>query len=525
MPLNDVLQTFDGLSLKGIRRRVLALQEELMHRSRPSNHDLFDDVLRWESRFEELLLPASSSVNVLLAFVNGYTAAGKRNKAHQLFIKFAEVSEKAKCFPLQVLGMKEAATNFSDYGDLKNSAMWYEMARDACVLHGFALVESEMRRSLGKIFIQTGRCEEAILEYRHALLVAQNVGEHDASVAEIKICGLGEEDRASLERAALRELVLTLSMSGKYIDEHLSEADEKILRVTAGEDNTAESLIWKHVLRGSLSSSRRNYENSVEAVEAALEVAKKYPSVWKDKDCKFALQIAETQGKSDRRVGDAPPLTVIVDMVMEGVPGVLQYESRLEEMLRVTIVRLHPPLLRSFAHAHLHKRNLAKAASFFERSAQVLGKLERFREQVTDMFHAGIYLTELKDAKGATRWFQRAREVGAQHGFYSAECEACVGLGLVEQMKGRRKEAEELFLHALTALDFVEDVADGYPAAARGNLERQIATFLLETDSYEAAGPLIQRLRELAEAQEAVKDRTFQEVPAISLAVHFQAKS
>ena len=146
--------------------------------------------------------------------------------------------------------------------------------------------------------------------------------------------------------------------------------------------------------------------------------------------------------------------------------------------------------------ANYHHKHFARAASLWERSVQLLGDLERFREQGGVMCRIGGCRMYLDDAAGATSWFEKARQLGQTRGFPGAECEALLGLGRVEFEEGREREGEERLRHALTVLERVED-GDG-----RENLERLIrdvlANFLLETDRYEEAEPLIRRLRELA---------------------------
>ena len=82
-------------------------------------------------------------------------------------------------------------------------------------------------------------------------------------------------------------------------------------------------------------------------------------------------------------------------------------------------------------------------------------------------------------------------------------------------MRGRSEEFEEWVRHALTVVAFVENKSE------RERLELEatsdLARFLLETDRYEEAGPLIQRWRELATDSEAM-------IRALASAVHFQAR-
>ena len=103
-------------------------------------------------------------------------------------------------------------------------------------------------------------------------------------------------------------------------------------------------------------------------------------------------------------------------------PGVLRWESRLDEMLSLysTAPEACPHLIRTFACANMNHALFAKAASLFERSAQLLGNLERFRDQARDVCQVGQCFLQLGDVDGAAPWFEKARKVGAAHGFFQA---------------------------------------------------------------------------------------------------------
>ena len=96
-----------------------------------------------------------------------------------------------------------------------------------------------------------------------------------------------------------------------------------------------------------------------------------------------------------------------------------------------------------------------------ERRIDILGKLERFRDQGTEMCKiASIHLSvgnSFHHRQEGERWYHRARAVGAAHGFFSVECDACQGLGLLSGMDGRTKEAVELLQNALAAAPLGED--------------------------------------------------------------------
>ena len=60
----------------------------------------------------------------------------------------------------------------------------------------------------------------------------------------------------------------------------------------------------------------------------------------------------------------------------------------------------------------------------------------------------------------ATRYFQKTRDVGAAHGFFSLESQACSGLAEMMMLEGGRdEEAFEILRHALVASGLGEDTA------------------------------------------------------------------
>jgi len=105
--------------------------------------------------------------------------------------------------------------------------------------------------------------------------------------------------------------------------------------------------------------------------------------------------------------------------------GVLMWESRLDEMLGCMEEADQLTMLQDFAQANFNTGNFAKAASLFQRCVPRLGKMERFRDQATTMSEVGeslIFLNESQPGafEGAGVWYEKARKVGEQHGFYSA---------------------------------------------------------------------------------------------------------
>ncbi|KAJ1474988.1 hypothetical protein T484DRAFT_3213394 [Baffinella frigidus] len=202
--------------------------------------------------------------------------------------------------------------------------------------------------------------------------------------------------------------------------------------------------------------------------------------------------------------------------------GVLKWESRLGEILETVSGELHPEMLDAFAVAHFKEKHFEKSAIFYEKSLPILGKMERYRDQGSNMCQIGQCFSNINDTPRAVPWFNKARALGAQHGFFSVECGACLGLGRVEKMEGRMPGAEELMQHAFSVLGFVE--VEGEREQLECSVTRDLAELLLETERYEEAGPLIQRLFELAEADEDKEAGFYRKVGALGFAVRFHSR-
>ncbi|KAJ1483376.1 hypothetical protein T484DRAFT_2591122 [Baffinella frigidus] len=122
--------------------------------------------------------------------------------------------------------------------------------------------------------------------------------------------------------------------------------------------------------------------------------------------------------------------------------GVLQWEGRFEELLARQDDAVCDRLFKTFLGAHMAGMSSAGGAIAFhalaivrlgEERITLLGKMERFRDQGEAMCHVAMHLLLLQRRKDAGSYYQRARKLGAAHGFFSVECQACQGLGQVLQ--------------------------------------------------------------------------------------------
>jgi hypothetical protein len=133
-----------------------------------------------------------------------------------------------------------------------------------------------------------------------------------------------------------------------------------------------------------------------------------------------------------------------------------------------------------------------------ERRIPLLGNLQRFHDQGDAMCAAAdILLQDLDRKSEAATWYQRARDVGAAHGFFSLESSACMGLGEQAISEGRQEEGLALLRNALVAAELNELDDPRYEIDA---LKSLIHT-LFSTHLIDEVAPLVLRYREAAKAQ------------------------
>jgi hypothetical protein len=105
--------------------------------------------------------------------------------------------------------------------------------------------------------------------------------------------------------------------------------------------------------------------------------------------------------------------------------GVLKLEGRMEELMGADDYN-NNTILAAFARAHdlgyESTANSEHALSFIrvqERRVELLGNMERFRDQGDALCSLGDHLHILGKRQESEAFFQRARDLGAQHGFFS----------------------------------------------------------------------------------------------------------
>jgi len=183
--------------------------------------------------------------------------------------------------------------------------------------------------------------------------------------------------------------------------------------------------------------------------------------------------------------------------------GILQWEGRMEELVADQSDDDGSGTLKVFSGAHQsgfyttgsddHARS---SVELHERRIPLLGKLQRFRDQGVAMCNLSVFLRYLERKSEAATWYQRARDVGAAHGFFSLESKACIGLGNAALEEGRHEEGLALLRNALVAAELNELDDPVYELHA---LQWLISTLFAEK-SFEEAEPLVIRYREAAKA-------------------------
>ncbi|KAJ1483729.1 hypothetical protein T484DRAFT_1895394 [Baffinella frigidus] len=196
--------------------------------------------------------------------------------------------------------------------------------------------------------------------------------------------------------------------------------------------------------------------------------------------------------------------------------GVIKWEGRMEELMENQKDAICNRILAGFVDAHMMGVNSTGNAdhalsvvSLNERRIELLGKMQRFRDQGTALCTVAQHLQFLDRPQEAVRHFQRAKKIAEAHGFFSVECESCLGLGKLRTVEGRHEEGVGLLRNALAAAPLCESDCSCAACSDHGNIElRVLSAFtcaLLDTHAIDEAEPLIPRYRELAKA-ESVKD-------------------
>jgi len=129
--------------------------------------------------------------------------------------------------------------------------------------------------------------------------------------------------------------------------------------------------------------------------------------------------------------------------------------------------------------------------------------MQRFRDQGEALCKVAARLCYLDKEQEAERYFQRARKIAEAHGFFSVECESCLGLGNLAVTGGREQEGVELLRNALVCVPLFEEEDT--------ILELNVLFFftdaLFDTHAIDEVEPLVARYLEAAKAESQKRGR------------------
>jgi hypothetical protein len=211
-----------------------------------------------------------------------------------------------------------------------------------------------------------------------------------------------------------------------------------------------------------------------------------------------------------------------VDAATEGKDwrGLLRWEGRLEQLLEGRSDATRDSVLDTFKGAYAlawsatgSTDHALAAVRLQDRRIEILGNLERFRDQGEAMCNAAGYLADVGKRQQAAGYFQRARDVGAAHGFFSVECKACLGLGRRALDEGRHAEGVDLLRNALAASSLRENEDD---TRMELTVLSPLIDALFRTHEIDEVEPLVLRYREAAGAQSQKMGRvSFRELQSL----------
>mmetsp|Transcript_35393 Transcript_35393/g.80539 ORF Transcript_35393/g.80539 Transcript_35393/m.80539 type:complete len:336 (+) Transcript_35393:207-1214(+) len=196
--------------------------------------------------------------------------------------------------------------------------------------------------------------------------------------------------------------------------------------------------------------------------------------------------------------------------------GLLALEGRMEELLES---RPDPSncetILAIFAEAHkkmcfesTSTEHAEKVIKLLSRREQLLGKLQRFRDQGENLHSIADHLLLLPNRQlEAANYLKRTRSIGAEHGFFGLEALACMGIGQLALKTGNVGAGLEALRQALTAADFdeFEDAEYAGGSTIKVNVLRDLTSVLIGRNAIDEAEPLVARFREEAKAESARK--------------------
>jgi hypothetical protein len=183
---------------------------------------------------------------------------------------------------------------------------------------------------------------------------------------------------------------------------------------------------------------------------------------------------------------------------------VLKWKGRMEEMMEYQPDAVCNDILVVFVDAHERafrstgsEDNSLSIVRLEKRRAEVLGKMQRFRDQGEVLCRASDYLRVLGRRQEAEEYFKRARKIAEAHGFFSAECRSCLGLGCLAMEEKRQEEGLELLRNALICVPLCEEE----DTVMELNVLQAFTRALFHTHAIDEVEPLVARFLKAAKAE------------------------
>jgi len=183
---------------------------------------------------------------------------------------------------------------------------------------------------------------------------------------------------------------------------------------------------------------------------------------------------------------------------------VIKWEGRSQEMMENRPDAGCENVLQVFAKAQMgglnetgNSTHALSVVGLEKRRVEVLGRMQRFRDQGDAMCNIGDHLVMLRRRQESSLYFQRARNLGQAHGFLSIECTSCLGLGRLAMAEGRTQEGLDLLRNALVCAP----LSEGDHIVLELRVLQCFTDALFRTHAIDEVELMISRYREAATAK------------------------
>lgn len=270
-------------------------------------HD-WAELFKWESRLDEILEVQNeeNTTRALGAYADAYHSTDQFDKAGPMYVRFAEACGALELSSMQIKALCAAGTCYMNVGDQRTGILWFQAAADVSTERGLLLSESNMCVVAGSALKEAWRRDEAVAQLRRALAAVERFLGKDPHAPHTGLTAKHKfdphENPRYLEQVCLRELVEALGMAG-----HLEEAEATFqrLRERGARAGGSPSVVWDNYLEACLHANRDNRQDSMAALQAALDGADSD----RDPHAEGALRMAKAffETAKGRLEGDAAP--------------------------------------------------------------------------------------------------------------------------------------------------------------------------------------------------------------------------